>query len=292
MSSTIRKVVRDRLRDVLEEDGFADPGRSDDQSALALALRSDDVDHSGGLVLHRRIERVEAELLVRVERRQIVEIDAVADGVRIVVIDRNEAGEREITFAILRPPDLALDRIAGAEAEFPHLVGRDIDVVRAGEVIGFRRAKEAEAVGQHFDRAHAHDLLAVLGLDLQDREHQLLLAKRRRAFDAKRFGRSDQIGGALFLEVFEVHGAYSGSGIRRAKRWRTRLLDCPRGNGGRTTVQRLGAGKNQVNRLRAAQNGFTITRMTMIAVATPGISFMMRSALPLTGRSPRASFLP
>src|SRR5438128_1503642 len=82
---------------------------------------------------------------------------------------------RDIALAVLGAADLALDRVAGAQAVLPHLVGADIDVVRAGEVIGLRRAEEAEAVGQHLDRTLAHDLLAVLGLDLENGEHQILL---------------------------------------------------------------------------------------------------------------------
>jgi hypothetical protein len=40
------------------------------------------------------------------------------------------------------------------------------------------------------------------------------------------------------------------------------------------------------------QNGFTITRITITAVAMPGTSFISRSALSLAGRKPRANFLP
>lgn len=43
---------------------------------------------------------------------------------------------------------------------------------------------------------------------------------------------------------------------------------------------------------RAVQNGRTITRTTMIAAATPGISFIIRTALFDKGRSPLASLLP
>ena len=128
--------------------------RGDDQRALALALRRDDVDHARRLVLDRRIERVERQLLVGIERRQVVEIDAVADGLGIVEIDRTELGQREIALAFLGAADLAFDRVAGAQAEFADLVRRDIDVVGAGEIIGLGRAQEAEAVVQHFDRAH------------------------------------------------------------------------------------------------------------------------------------------
>src|SRR3546814_4972173 len=69
-------VVGDRLGDVLEQHGLAGARRRDDQRALALALRRDDVDDAGRLVLDGRVGRVERQLLRRIERRQIVEIDA------------------------------------------------------------------------------------------------------------------------------------------------------------------------------------------------------------------------
>jgi len=43
---------------------------------------------------------------------------------------------------------------------------------------------------------------------------------------------------------------------------------------------------------RSDQNGRTITSTTMIAVAIPGISLIIRTALLDSGRSPRASLLP
>ena len=42
--------------------------------------------------------------------------------------------------------------------------------------------------------------------------------------------------------------------------------------------------------LVAIQNGFTTTRITISATATPGTSLSRRSRLPLSGRSPLASF--
>ena len=125
--------------DVLEHHRLADARRRDDQRALALALRRDDVDHPRRLVLDRRIVRVERQLALGIERREIVEIDAVADHVGIVEIDRDQPGQREIALAVLGPADLAFDRVAGAQAELPDLVGRDVDVVGAGEIIGLGR---------------------------------------------------------------------------------------------------------------------------------------------------------
>src|SRR5665213_4087882 len=92
----------------------------------------------------------------------------------------------------------------------------------------------------------------------------------------------------------------------------------PQARAGRTTFRALGCVKIQVNpsircfdrafslldacseraltgvvtSTRAGQNGFTITRTTISTTATPGISFMSRSARPPTGRSPRASLRP
>ena len=92
-----------------------------------------------------------------IERRQIVEIDAVADLVRLVEIDRVDLEQGEIALAVLGRADLALDRVAGAQAEAAHLARAHIDVVRARQVVRFRRAQEAEAVLQDLEHAVAED---------------------------------------------------------------------------------------------------------------------------------------
>src|SRR3546814_5134994 len=70
-------VVGDRLGDILQQHGLTRTRRRDDQRALALALRADEVDDARRLVLDGRVDGVERQLLVRIERGQIVEIDAV-----------------------------------------------------------------------------------------------------------------------------------------------------------------------------------------------------------------------
>ena len=94
---------------------------------------------------------------VGIERRQIVEIDAMADLVRLIEIDRVDLEQGEIALAVLGRADLALDRVAGAQAEAAHLARADIDVVRPGQVVRFRRAQEAEAVLQDLEHAVAED---------------------------------------------------------------------------------------------------------------------------------------
>ena len=198
-------IVGNGLGDVLEHHRLADARRRDDQRPLALALRRHDVDDARRLVLLGRVARIERQLLFGIERRQIVEIDAVADHIGIVEIDGVELHQREIAFAVLGCADFAVHRVAGAQAKAAHLIGRDIDVVGTGQEIGFRAAQEAKAIGQHLDRALAHDLLAIFGLGLQDREHQILLTQGRRALDAQFLCKLHEVGWRGFLEVLEMH---------------------------------------------------------------------------------------
>src|SRR3546814_371924 len=113
---------------------------------------------------------------------------------------------REIALAVLGPADLAFDGVAGTQAEFTNLIGRDVDVVGTSEIVRLGAAQETETVGQHLDRAEPHDLITEIGLFLEDAEQQILLAQRRGALDPQFFGHFDQFGGSLLLQVFEMHG--------------------------------------------------------------------------------------
>src|SRR5207302_2756273 len=112
----------------------------DDERALPLAERRDEIDNACRQILLGRIVELEIDLLVRVERRQIVEIDAVTQLVGLVEIDLVDLEQREIALAILGRPDLALDRVSGAQAEAPDLARAHIDVVRTGQVVRLGRA--------------------------------------------------------------------------------------------------------------------------------------------------------
>ena len=127
----------------------------------------------------------------------------------MIEVDRIDAGQREIALAVLGIADLAFDGVAGAKPEAADLVRRDVDVVGPGEVVGFGGAQEAEAVWQHLDGARADDLLALLGRGLEDREEQVLLAKRRGGLDTERFRHRDKVGGRFALELMQMHGNVS-----------------------------------------------------------------------------------
>ena len=128
-------------------------------------------------------------------------MNLVADLLGILEIDRVDLEQREIALALLRAADRAVDGVAGAQAESPDLRGRDVDVVRTGQVVRIGRAQEAEAVLQHLDDAGADDLDLARGQLLEDREHQLLLAHGAGVLDLELFGEGDEFGGGFGLQV-------------------------------------------------------------------------------------------
>ncbi len=195
----------DRLRDVLQQHRFAGAGRRDDEGALALADRRDDIDDAGGKILARRIVDFEFQALVGIERRQIVEMDLVADLLRILEIDGVDFQKREIALPFLRAADKPFDGVAGAQAKAADLRGRDIDVVRARKIIGVGRTQEAEAVLQHLDDAVADDLDVAAGELFEDRKHQFLFAHDRSVFDFVFFGETKQFCGRLELQVLQLY---------------------------------------------------------------------------------------
>ena len=135
--------------------------------------------------------------LVGIERRQVVEVDLVARLVRVFEVDRVDLEQREVALAVLGAADVAVDGVAGAQAEAADLRGRDVDVVRAGQVVRLRRAQEAEAVRQDLDHAFADDVDLLGGELLEDGEHQLLLAHGAGVLDFLFFGKSEEFGGSL-----------------------------------------------------------------------------------------------
>ena len=186
-------VVRDRVGDVLQQHGLAGARRRHDQRALAFADRGDDVDDARGEILLGRILEFHLQPLVGIERRQIVEIDLVARFLGVLEVERVDLEQSEVTLAFLGAADMAVDGVAGAQAEAADLRWRNVDVVGAGQVIGFRRAQKAEAVRQNLDHAFTDDIGFAGGELLEDAEHQLLLAHRRGVLDLKLFREGDEL---------------------------------------------------------------------------------------------------
>src|SRR5204862_240890 len=114
--------------------------------------------------------------------------------------------------AVLRRADLAFDRVAGMQVEAADLRGRDVDVVGARQVGGLGRAQEAEAVGQHFERAVAEDRGPFLRLVLEQREDEVLLAQAARVLDAVRHGHLDELRDVVRLQLRDVQRHLHGAG--------------------------------------------------------------------------------
>ncbi len=83
--------------------------------------------------------------------------------VGILKIDAVDLQQRKIPFTFLGAADLPFHRVPGAQRKPPDLRGRDIDVVGPGQIVGVRRAQEAETVLQHFHDPFANDLDILIG---------------------------------------------------------------------------------------------------------------------------------
>jgi hypothetical protein len=167
--------------------------RGDDQRALALAERGQQIHDAGRELVGRRLE---LDPLLRVERRQVVEEDLLLRAVGRLEVDGVDLDQREVALVFLGRADLAADGVAGPQVELADLRGRDVDVVGPRQVAVLGRAQEAEAVGQDLEHALGEDQPFLLRLRAQDLEHQLLLLHRGGARDLELLGDLDQLRGS------------------------------------------------------------------------------------------------
>ena len=115
------------VRDVLEDGGLAGLGRGQDQPALPLADRRNQVDEPLGEVL---LIGLEVEHVVREDRDQGVEVWPPLGGLRVDAVDRVDAEQAPILLLVLGRSRLAGHLVARAQSEASDLRGADIDVVR------------------------------------------------------------------------------------------------------------------------------------------------------------------
>ncbi len=142
----------------------------------------------------------------RIERRQVVEEYLIAGNFGIFEVDGFDLDQREVAFAVLGRANLAGDGVAGAQVEFADLRRRDVDIVRAGQVVVFRSAQEAEAVGQAFEHAFGEDQAALFGLRAEDLEDQLLLAHAGGAGNVQFLGDLGQVSDVLIFQFCKTNG--------------------------------------------------------------------------------------
>ena len=123
----------------------------------------------------------------------------------IFEVDRFDFDQREIALAVFRRANLAGDGVAGAQIELADLRRRDVDIVRAGQIVVFRRAEESEAVGQAFQHAFGEDEAVLFGLRAEDLEDQLLLAHAGGAGNIQFLGDLRQVGNVLVFQFCKAN---------------------------------------------------------------------------------------
>ena len=201
-------VVRENgLGHFLEQDGFAGAGWADDETTLAEADGDEHVDDAHFDLVAGRFHD---DSTLRVNGREIVEEDFAREQVRIVAVDRFDAEQREVAFVFFGWADCAGHGVAVAEAEAADLAWRDVDVVRAAQVVIVGAAKEAEAIGQDFERALAVHQAFELHPLLEDAEDEVLLLEAADFGNVFGFGRLNELGDAHSLQLGDVDVAVAG----------------------------------------------------------------------------------
>src|SRR5580704_14696565 len=180
-----------RIRDGLQHHRFSGAWRSDDQAALPLADGAEHVQHAPREVF---LSGFQADAVGWIQRRQVVEKYLAARNFRVFEVDGFDFDQSEVAFAVLGRAHLAGYGVASAQIEFADLRRRDVDVVRAGQVVVFGSAQEAEAVRQAFQHAFREDQAVLFRLGAEDLEDQLLLAHARGAGNVQFLGYLRQVG--------------------------------------------------------------------------------------------------
>jgi hypothetical protein len=175
--------------------------RRDDQAALALPIGVIKVHDARRQVVRRRLE---LQPLLRIERRQVFEEQLVARLIRRLEVDRFDLDQREVALAVFRRTHLTGNGVPGLQVELANLRRRDVDVVRARQVVVVGRAQEAEAVRQHLEDTLGEHEAALLGLRFQNLEDQILLAHAGRAGHVQILGDLGELLNAHVLQVVDV----------------------------------------------------------------------------------------
>ena len=136
-------IAGNRMRDILHDHRLTSPRLRHDQTTLPFAKRRHQLDHSAGVIPFLTIGDVfvdfQIEVLFRIKRCQVIEIDAMAYTIRLIEINLIHLQQGEISFAILWRPNLSFHGISGAQAKPAYLARTHINVVRAWQIIRFGR---------------------------------------------------------------------------------------------------------------------------------------------------------
>ena len=145
-----RMVLRDSACHVLQENCLTGTRRSENNTALALTNRREQV-HNAGAVF--RFVPFEVDLFFRVNRGQVFECHAATHLVRFFKVHAVNAAHREVLILFARSAHKAFNRIANLEVELTNKVLAHVNVVRAGLVVLIRHAEEPVTLRSDFENA-------------------------------------------------------------------------------------------------------------------------------------------
>ena len=156
----------------------------------------EEVDHPHGEVA---VLPLQPDPRIGIAGPEVVERDPVLGLLRLLEVDLLDLEQREVALALLGRPDLAHDRVAGAQIEALDLAGRDVDVVGAVEVVPVLAAEEAVAFRQDLQHALAPDDRVGVEQRLLDAEDQILLPKAGVVGDVQLLGQRMQLSDRFLL---------------------------------------------------------------------------------------------
>ena len=99
---------------------------------------------------------------------------------------------------------MAGNDVAGAQVKAANLARRNVDIVRAGQIIVIRRTQKTESVRESLQHSFTVNMTILLSLRLQDRKDQLLLAHIGSAFNIEILADQRQIADFFLLERFQI----------------------------------------------------------------------------------------
>ncbi len=99
----------------------------------------------------------------------------------------------------MRRTHLAAHGVTRLQVKLADLRRRNIDVVRAGQVVVVRRTEEAISIWQYFQHTFGEDVALFLALRLQDLENEVLLPQAAGAGEVQGAGNLGQFSDVLFF---------------------------------------------------------------------------------------------
>src|SRR5580765_370551 len=142
----------------------------------------------------------------------------------------------------MRRTNLAAYRVTGFEVEFANLRGRNVDVIRTGQVVVVGRAKESVAVGQDFKDAFSEDVSFFFALCLQDFEDKVLLAEAAGAREFQGARDAGKFCDVLFFQFSDGHDHLRDCAREVKGKFREKLLKTCEGSWGNSPRGRAAGG--------------------------------------------------